>query len=109
MQLPIPRARKPTPIHIKMEKKEIQRTQSVGLVQLHGDCEVVQLVLRIVGVAVGGSKAALKAIVKAQGMMQQMISSMSLAMSANAIPKNEKRVIRLYQSEPFKPTGRPPR
>ena len=107
MQLPIPRARKPTPI--KMEKKEIQRTQSAGLVQLHGDCEVVQLVLRIVGVAVGGSKAALKAIVKAQGMMQQMISSMSLAMSANAIPKNEKRVIRLYQSEPFKPTGRPPR
>jgi len=71
--------------------------------------DVLLLVVRVVGVGVGGSKASMKAILKSQGMIQQAFSSISMSMSSSPFPKNEKRVIRLYQSEPFKPTGRPPR
>lgn len=110
VRLPAPRVprRASASSRKKLTINKVQKSASCGVIVENG-FEIIQLVVRVIGVAVGGSKTAMKAIMKSQGMLQQALSTMSLSMSSSPYPKGEKRVIRVYQSEPYKPTGRPPR
>jgi hypothetical protein len=64
------------------------------------ESETTFVVIRCVSLKVNG-----KAITKHAG----MFSNILMKVSGSTVAKNEKRIIKLSQSEPFKPTGRPPK
>ena len=64
------------------------------------ETEVLRLVVKCVGLKVDA-----KAITK----HGSMFSNVLMKVSGNLVAKNEKRVIKISQSEPFKPGGRPPK
>jgi hypothetical protein len=64
------------------------------------ETEVTRLVLKCLGL-----KGNVKAITKNAG----MFANLMMKVSGNQTAKHEKRVIKLSQSEPFKPGGRPPK
>jgi hypothetical protein len=68
--------------------------------------DLLLLVVRCVGLGVSWSKSAMKSLSKTQSMLTQAKGIFS---SMNSKPKNEKRLIRISQSESFKPSGRPPK
>ena len=64
------------------------------------DSDLTRIVIKCMGLVVN-----VKAITKHFG----MFSNLLMKVSGNHVPKHEKRVIKLSQSEPFKPGGRPPK
>ena len=64
------------------------------------ETDVTRVVIKCLGLKVN-----VKAITKNAGMFSNLIRTFS----GRQIPKYEKRIIKLSQSEPFKPGGRPPK